>query len=315
MANQKISNMTATTALLSGDVFVIERSGVNRKIDINNVNHLLINKTNAEIVNLIGSSGLIPGRMYYITDDRVYLHALTANLISVHGAYYNNADDEIYYCRFASDTGVSGGGYIIEVVDQRNNRVNYYSLSTFKFGNENLYENTILGNCVVTTSGINATGSFHRNYFVGSVDVTANLNAGISVTDCIFEGTGSITLDPAVSVTGGVYRPGYSNFSRSYAITGLTTIDITASKNYIGKVTLTSSNATETINLFANFPDNHPVRFYPASGLTVTFTHNTGANQPTCAGGINAVVNGTNGDWIEFTKTGTRIYQTGGETY
>jgi len=78
----------------------------------------------------------------------------------------------------------------------------------------------------------------------------------------------------------------------------------------------------KTINLFANFPITFPVTFRPDTGLTVTFTHNTGANQPICEGGVNLVLNGSNGDWATFERRETyvgsgvyRLYQITGRTY
>ena len=81
-------------------------------------------------------------------------------------------------------------------------------------------------------------------------------------------------------------------------ITGLTTISL-AYKD-IRYVTLISSNATETINDFSGFKTNRSIRFAPENGLTVTFVHGLGAGQPRCQGAANAVVNGTNQDWIIF---------------
>lgn len=84
-------------------------------------------------------------------------------------------------------------------------------------------------------------------------------------------------------------------------ITGLTTINLDSiTSRFKGIVLLKSSNATETINLFSNFTALKSVIFNVKTGLTVTFTHNTGANQPRCAGGVNAVINGTKGEFIEF---------------
>ena len=168
----------------------------------------------------------------------------------------------------------------------------------------------------IDCSGI--AGTFDRNLISTGNGITAALNSGIEVSDCTFMQEQQLTLDPNVSYSGKTIRNGYSDFDKTISITSVTTLTNSATYGaHIGIMNLTSANATETINLFANAPTTHPFRIYPASGLTVTFTHATGANQPICAGGISAVLNGANGDWVEFTynSTTSRFYQTDGETY
>mgnify|MGYP003402862598 CR=1 FL=1 len=107
-----------------------------------------------------------------------------------------------------------------------------------------------------------------------------------------------------------------STFSESMTITGLTTIDLGDFKNYVGELNVSSGNATESIDLFANFQTGVPVRINPQVGLTVTFVHGMGANEPRCNGGINKIINGSNGDTIQFVKREDGfIYQANGNTF
>lgn len=110
-------------------------------------------------------------------------------------------------------------------------------------------------------------------------------------------------------------------FLNNFSITGATTIDPSTAgivKGIVSQsVVLTSANPTETINTIttAKMPNYWPVRFFAASGLTVTFTNSgTLVCQSTLNtvlnGTANAVINGTNGDWVEFTKINGVIYQT-----
>lgn len=84
-------------------------------------------------------------------------------------------------------------------------------------------------------------------------------------------------------------------------ITGLSSVDLTvALAPYISKVLLKSTNATEVITDILNPLNNKIVRFSPDAGLIVTFNHN--AAKIRCEGAINAVLNGSNSDWVEFDK-------------
>ncbi len=116
-------------------------------------------------------------------------------------------------------------------------------------------------------------------------------------------GTDNLFVTPA-----GEVKLSISNYVTSVDITSLTGVDCTNAKV---EVNLTSTNATETISSLDYFTTGMTIKFFPASGLTVTFT--PGAFKT--AGGVNAVIDGTNGDWIQFTERNGVIYQTGGETY
>lgn len=184
-----------------------------------------------------------------------------------------------------------------------------------------LYFNNKLTACVVNTD-FTSIGNINDNIFngLGSVSFNVNFVSG-TLSGCIIESNENTTFADSVYSSNTLTKL-MSDFPASFVITGLTTFNFTATLSYIGFANLTSTNPAETINLFANFPLDQPVQFRPESGLIVTFSHATGANQPICAGGISAVINGSNGDWIEFTRKETyagsgvyRIYQTKGETY
>lgn len=210
---------------------------------------------------------------------------------------------------------VATNGFIVGNLLRTNSTINNNSLGNAT----NLNENHVESYGGITSNTL-VSGSFcaisENNIGFGLFVSNKTLNANISLNSCRLT---SISLTGAETITSNItskrVESGYSNVPKTISITGLTTLDITTVNSYAGIINATSTNAAETINLFANFPSNHPVRIYPASGLVLTFTHATGANQPTCSGAVNAVVNGTNGDWIEFTKKGSRIYQTGGTTY
>lgn len=105
-------------------------------------------------------------------------------------------------------------------------------------------------------------------------------------------------------------------------ITGLTIITflLPNSSNIgylIDRVLLTSSNATESITSFHNSISTcyYPIFFDIDSSLEVTFVHGAGSLQPKCEGGIDAVLQGANGDFIEFSRRPNLIRQTNIGTY
>lgn len=97
-------------------------------------------------------------------------------------------------------------------------------------------------------------------------------------------------------------------------ITGLTVYDLNTDllNPYLKAVLLTSTNATETINTLTN--SLRPISFHPENGLTVTFGI---VGNLKLEGGVAAIINGTNEDWIEFdkSKTGTGANMINGANY
>lgn len=233
---------------------------------------------------------------------------------------------------------------IIRRKDKRGNSVAFASLSTFQFGNDAVANNTIdgtmdnlngffvscknnyIGNYITyTTIPVSGASQTHDNNRI--YNVFADTNSNISVTmnpnegGCygnIINAIGTIDFsNTSWDPTNGILFPGFaSNFLEYYSIDGLTTMDLGANQAHVGEVVLSSANATESIDLFAGFKPGVPVRFMPESGLTVTFVHGTGANQPRCNGAANKVINGTNGDSIQFVKRQDGfIYQSNGNTF
>jgi hypothetical protein len=231
---------------------------------------------------------------------------------------------------------------LLKRCDKRRNQVT--NSLTFQWGNNVVTDNLIRGElnninsasteCIgneigpgvlLNANSITSPSQTNRNiikasvgYYGGAIPIQVFIHTGLGYfcgnimtvdTNIDFSNT---TIDPA---TGYFEARRGSNYVENITITGLTTLDLGVFSEYVGELLVTSGGATETINLFANFKEFVPIRIYPSTGLIITFTHGTGANQPTCAGAINAIIDGTTGDWIEFTKKGTRIYQTGGETY
>lgn len=107
---------------------------------------------------------------------------------------------------------------------------------------------------------------------------------------------------------------GYSNFETTVDITGLTTLDFTGLHIY-GIVNLTSTNPTESLDTFTNFQANHGVTLRPASGLTLTIVHGVAAWNPRCEGGVNTVLDGTNGDNSTYTDRAGVQYESNQNTY
>lgn len=113
----------------------------------------------------------------------------------------------------------------------------------------------------------------------------------------------------------------------SINISGASAIDITdatsiPSNALTGVITLTSSNATESIDQLANMVEGVPVRFFAEAGLKVTFESNNldvgsvgDPLQPRCLGGVNITINGDYHEWIEFTKIDGDIVQTNSGIY
>ena len=94
---------------------------------------------------------------------------------------------------------------------------------------------------------------------------------------------------------------GNNTFESSYDITGLTTLNVNLTKE-TGILILTSSNATETINLITNALTTIPLTLRPAAGLTLTVTFTAvgslAANGEIVGPTANIVLVGDNGDQL-----------------
>jgi len=218
-------------------------------------------------------------------------------------------------------------------VDKRNNEV-YFNLNSFQWGNDTVFKNEVkgdfsnlnslstatYGNTIKEGTSINCAGTF-ASIVGNTIMCTPSPTVPFITLDNTFSDLNYCDINTRESIlfTGAQTLVGKtlaidSNFEYLYDITGLTTLDIGANNNYIGIALIQSTNPTESINLFANFPERQRVRFYPDI-VVLTFISGSGANQPICEGGINAVLDGSKGDWIEFTKINGKIYQTNIGTY
>lgn len=143
--------------------------------------------------------------------------------------------------------------------------------------------------------------------------ITAPLNALVKVGNIEVALPLSATFGAAATVQDKKCVEGYSNFEETEIITGTNVVNITGDE-VCGRIILSSANPAETLDTITGLTqENFPVRFYPETGLIATFT-NVAANY-SLAGGIPAVLDGTNGDWVEFTRLNGVIYQTNGENY
>jgi len=280
----------------------------------------------------VTDSGLFTGTPPDGTNGYTVLPKATANV-----GYILEADFILY--DFINDV-------VKKRFDKRNNEIDGFSIDFFQWGNDTCAHNIAIG----TISNLNTTSvEFHGNYVGRGITFAATYTLGTGTHKCnhntinfvatsAYGSSATVTIDDAASEcsgcvidtdrsmdftntttdpTSGIYQAKMaSNFVESITITGLTTIDLGVFKDYVGIMGLSSTNATESINLFANFVEGVPVRFNPEVGLTVTFVHGTGANQPRCNGATNKVINGSNGDTIEFVKRADGfIYQANGNTF
>lgn len=131
---------------------------------------------------------------------------------------------------------------------------------------------------------INNTGSVASNVNNGAIRDNKEdiFNLGIDVEHCISDQ---------------VTNNGNNSFFE-IDITGSVSL-FTPYPQYQKQVLLKSTNSTETITTIAAIrPES--CRCNIDNGVTVTFAHNV--LEIFCEGGIDAVLNGTNGDWIELEK-------------
>lgn len=287
------------------------------------IGHIVI-WNNLHYKNLTGAVGTSP------SGDAVNWQLFNKSTTPLTRGYVAESNTIIY--NFSADE-------LVRRLDSRGNDVPVGTVSTFQFGNDSCtdwvvdtYSQVDNRNSRGESYAIKCTsyarlfqsnaheGTFKFSEVTGTFDgatppglITINLNSGITISGVTIETSEAITFAAAVDeLKVSAISGDFSNFRKEYTITGLTTMTFGATFNYIGIVDLVSTNTSEAIDLFANFPANHPVRFFPESGLVVTFSNGSGSNQPRCEGGINAVIDGTNGEWIEFTKQSDGfIYQTG----
>lgn len=240
---------------------------------------------------------------------------------------YDIDSDKFYYREDKRGNKV-GGSLSYSVISSRGLWL------SFQWGNDSVYGNIVeSSNCsLLNWYGYLSGKTFSYNTLTNGASVTASATslsmANCTVNNVSFNGTGSTatltscefsgnteTLDftsETATFTNNVYRKGYSNFPKTMTITGLTTLNPTTQNKWrwVGVGILSSSNSTETISAITNLPTNHPVKFYCATGLTVTFDFTAIASATTdsivSASADTSIVGRVNGaDEIVIAKDGT----------
>lgn len=191
-----------------------------------------------------------------------------------------------------ADQNIFNAGSFPTIIKVEDNSI--FTSNTFNSGNftEISIRNGTLGSCVFNTGfqNIHLTNAGVGNKTIDTSGVQNWFVNGLTLgfPETISNGESDIT-----------HQSGYSNAAREVDITGLTTLDLSATEE-VGIYNLTSSNATETINLISNFPTLFPFTLKPETGLTVTITFTAvgslSANDQIVGQSVFVVLNGDNGD-------------------
>lgn len=283
-----------------------------------------------QVINALAFQGLNPASSPgFLGPCYQVLPKATANV-----GYITEADDIEYDFVNAS---------IFRRSDKRGNKVAFNGRLFFQWGNDSVAFNTIddlaRWTCynsrgtisynkayagVLITTGNTTSGTITYNEFDGMKGTTGGsltVNTTGSFSGCLVRSNQAHTFDIATNYDSCTLQKDFSDFPATANVDTATTIAM-ASISYAGIVNMTSGNATESITTITGMPIDHPVQFVPESNLAVMFVHATGANQPRCEGGVNAVVDGATGDWVEFTSRETnpgsavfRAFQTNIGTY
>ena len=205
--------------------------------------------------------------------------------------------------------------FIICRHDNRNNQVRNYldptvtgiSISQWQWGNDSVMNNTVDAGNDDTTSilCLNQRGSVFNNLFRDySSQIVFDETFVGSFSHCVVQ-----TLGSSVPVTGSHMKKtalsSFSTFEVSVDITGATSIDLSLYLVIAGKIILTSSNETETIDEILNVNYNMEyIEFLPENGLSVTFT-GTAISSIVASGAIilpttDITINGSNQENIKF---------------
>lgn len=150
----------------------------------------------------------------------------------------------------------SVGGFFFSSGSLNNTIINAV-LSVFRLHNSGIL------NCqfdqVVT--GFNFTNASLENKIFTATNVSWLLNGvNLSFSETISSNLGGISI-----------QGGLSTYPQTIDITGLTTLDLSTVEQ-AGIYTITSSNATETIDTITGFPTLFPITLKPDTGLDVTIT-------------------------------------------
>lgn len=191
--------------------------------------------------------------------------------------------------------------------------------STITFSNLNtadVFKNNIQNEAILTIGNSN-TGAFTNNV-VNYTRISLPNSSSLTIDSCIFNADIVVALPSSGTILNKRLEPGYSNFTASISITGLSTINFTSTYNYVGKFTLTSGNATETVTTVSNMPTNHRFEIRPNTGLTLTLTGTAKAS--VAAGKIilptaSRVLNGTYNEYVEAESISSACFETNSNIY
>lgn len=216
------------------------------------------------------------------------------NSIGINNEYYQWGNGSVGFC------STDSGGYIFNVNMRGGmSAIRVSSSSSLVVSNDNI---TTIQSCSFDGGGI---------YTVGFNGLSSGMYG------CSIQSSENFVFRSNDTYASMCLNYSGSTFETTINISGLTAIDqrLVGSEDnkYCGRLILTSTNSAETIVEILYGPTKFPYRFYPESGLVVTFDPTSGGFKT--IGGISAVVDGTNGDWIEFTYRDGTIYQTGGAIY
>jgi len=196
---------------------------------------------------------------------------------------------------------ISNGGWI----DQLNyigsiygNILGKYGFIRNNTGTGTIAENQIGSNCSIEAN--TNDGNISSNVLSGNTGIENVILSAVDFShNTLLDGGGGYSLGPNVYC---LASPGLNTFQESLDITGLTTLDLLSAT--VGIYNLTSSNATETINLITNYPTLFPFILRPAAGLdlTITFTPfaSLSASGEVVGATASVVLSGDRGDFITF---------------
>jgi len=200
-------------------------------------------------------------------------------------------DNQVYGIMFCLNYCTAGMvGNVISNGINVNNMEQMTTTSTFNYNR--LYPATTVGvyPYIVNMTGTNPIQEFDNN----TIEVP---DSGINFTD-----------NSQGAFNGETMSGGNSTFRLLVDLAGSTTLTLGTAATYVGRIDIQDTTAiVASIDTISGIPNGRTIRMYPDTGLggaalVVTFVHNTGANQPSCQGGVNAVIDSATSDWIEFTK-------------
>lgn len=154
---------------------------------------------------------------------------------------------------------------------------------------------------------------------VGSMNWAGGSLLGSSsfiISDNLSSNMGRLYYDDSDNKFNRVVMPNLNNTGKEFNVTGRATLALNVPGSVYGRYNLVSSNAAESVTNIQYMTTNSPVIFKPSPGLKVTFVHGVSSDNPRCSGGVNVVLDGSKGDWVEFTlMPDNNIYETNRGTY